>query len=201
MSLLSFLKGLVHLGNLLRERDEARAALASAEADRDTLRLRLDDSLKECDRLRQENDALGKSIAQMEERLKEAQESLEGSRREVQRLRRANTELRERQDEIEELKAMVPEVEKMRASFELRIRNLRHALREARALLADREDYDDLRQMTVIDNFTTPGNPRDTAGNHVGDTAAGKRNATSTPKPKNRESGKNDNDWLMPLPD
>ena len=124
----------------------------------------------------------------------------------MQRLRRANTELRERQDEIEELKAMVPEVEKMRASFELRIRNLRHALREARALLADREDYDDLRQMTVIDNFTTPGNPRDTAGNHVGDTAAGKRNATSTPNPKNRESGnresgKNDNDWLMPLPD
>lgn len=89
---------------------------------------------------------------------------------------------------MDTMERKVEEIEEMRHSYERRIAHLRHALEDARAMLRDRHDYDDLSQMTLIDLSAPPPPPTDGI-------AAGRHDTDDANKPDPAA------DWLLPLPD
>lgn len=125
------------------------------------------------DELQQERAAkeeLANRLSSSEKKMKKILTGAEASGKEVIRIRkqydllkkefetfRNNSMTRaEAEAEIKELKALAEQVDDMKMHYELRIKHLRHALADARALLADRDVYDAGRQLDVIDLRATP---------------------------------------------
>lgn len=83
------------------------------------------------------------------------------------------------------------DMEELKAGYERRLEHLRHALADAHALLADRNDYDDLRQMTIVDMTAPREGPPQQKGDNVAQTPGAEKAGTSAGA----------DDWLEPLPD
>lgn len=114
------------------------------------------------------------------EQLGDLREKHENLRRKVsEEMQRQATLFTDRQSDMEELKA----------GYERRLEHLRHALADARALLAERTDYDALRQMTLIDMAPSVSLPSPPDPSRA---PSSRRTAESTSRPA---------DWLEPLPD
>ncbi len=76
------------------------------------------------------------------------------------------------------------DIDELKAGYERRIEHLHHALADAHALLADRGDYEALRQMTLIDMTSSATAP-----------------AAPEPAPAVSPETPGTSDWLEPLPD
>jgi chromosome segregation ATPase len=97
-------------------------------------------------------------IAELEAEANHAAKQAEANMHELLRVRREYDEYRhtaldsdEVQQQIQEITAMVEKVEAMKEHYERRIKMLKHALADARAIIKDRSDYDSLHQLAVID--------------------------------------------------
>lgn len=144
--------------------EEGRLARMQAEQQAETLREEVAQARGETSRAMEQLDDLRKK-----------HESLK--KQAAKEMQRNASLFSDRQSEIEELKA----------GYERRLEHLRHALADARALLAERMDYDALRQMTVIDMTPKP-NPAPKAAPKAVEKPVDERPEKST-------------DWLEPLPD
>jgi chromosome segregation ATPase len=108
--------------------------------------------------LDEENRALKARVETLEEELRNAQNSAAANMHELLRTRREYDDYRhssadkeEVERQVKEITSMVEKVEGMKAQYERRIRILKHALADAKAILKDRSDYDALHQLSVID--------------------------------------------------
>jgi chromosome segregation ATPase len=97
-------------------------------------------------------------IAELTEKATRASKQAEANMHELLRVRREYDEYRhtaldhdEIQQQVKEITDMVDKVEAMKEHYERRIKMLKHALADARAIIKDRSDYDSLHQLAVID--------------------------------------------------
>lgn len=108
--------------------------------------------------LEETNATLTKQTAELETQLKSAKKAAEANMHELLRTRREFDEFRHNaasdQDieaQVKEITAMVEKVEGMKEHYERRIKMLKHALADAKAIIKDRSDYEALHQLAVID--------------------------------------------------
>ena len=156
------------------------------------------------DALRQENGRLADSLHQYESECAALKEELSESRRRGDAFRHRaerqeqrlvslaaetdalNLTLRQERDDADKAMAEITRrldaIDEMRQGYERRISHLRHSLRDALARLEARKDYDDMREMSLIDIE----GPASDAPAHSSSTQS-----SDTAEPS---------DWLMPLP-
>lgn len=159
---------------LADERKKHRTAVHQARQHADTLRQEAANARGETSRVLEQLNALQKKHDALRQQFETE-------------IQQHATLFTDRQNDIDELKA----------GYERRLEHLRHALADAHALLADRNDYDALRQMTLIDmtqGNTTPA-PSSTPAPAVRE-AQPKHSTTSS-----RAQSSKSTDWLEPLPD
>lgn len=99
------------------------------------------------------------------------------------------------------LEESVAGIEEMKRSYERRLSHLRHALADARAMLAARADYPALAEMTLINGEW--GGERESAAADSGSGGVPDTGQSGVPAPGKEDSPSRDNaddDWLLPLP-
>ena len=143
------------------------------------------------------------------EEARTARQAADANRAEMLRVRRDYDTLRkdsvtnaEIDRRMQEMDRELSKVEDMRASYERRIAHLKHSLADARALLADRADYDALRQLIDMSDATPPA-PRP-AGGKTPFMPSLFPEEEAPGVPENPASGPAETDsaaWLQTLPD
>lgn len=189
----SRLKGLEH------ELSECKSQLASmTEA--------LTASHTKAAELQQANEKLNDEIAKVRSGAEASGNEMLRIRRQYDALKkeydayRANSMSRsEAEKQVSEIRKMLTGIDDLKEHYERRIKHLRHALADARAMLSDRDAYQAARELDVID-LSAPVVP---AGNGDNERAwdAQRFSAGAAQEPSSAGATEANTDWLEPLPD
>lgn len=180
----------------------------------ETLKQELQEALEQCESLqlycekeRNTNSLLENEVASLKAEIEKVRKGAEASGREMLGIRKKYDALKkefdtyrtnsmsrhEAEKEVREIKKMLRGVEDLKAHYELRIKHLRHALADARAMLADRESYNAAKEIGVIDLHDKP------SAREQRPSVAPASTFNSDESPANTDSS--GGQWFEPLPE